>query len=130
MTSLPQTAVCQRCGRGFVIVSTYRDLLRRRGIKVKTPVSCATCFRKNGPLPKSRGKVKWFSGRKNYGFIATEEGRDVFLHKEQIISDDGVEPQPGQTIQFHEQMAAKGPEALNAELVQAPPQAAASAPTD
>jgi CspA family cold shock protein len=117
MTTLPKTAVCQRCGRGFVIVTLYRDLLQRRGIKIKTPVSCATCFRKKGPLPKSKGKIKWYSGRKQYGFIVTEEGRDVFLHKEQIIGDESLEPLPGQLIRFHEQPAPKGPEALNAELV-------------
>jgi CspA family cold shock protein len=127
MTTLPKTAVCQRCGRGFVVISSYRDLLERRGIKVKVPVTCATCFRKDGPLPKSRGKVKWYSGRKHYGFITTEEGRDVFLHQEQIISDESLEPQPGQIIRFHVKAAPKGPEALNAELAAFPPEPAMSA---
>ena len=26
------------------------------------------------------GTVKWFSERKGYGFIAREEGKDVFVH--------------------------------------------------
>ncbi|MCG8431383.1 MAG: cold shock domain-containing protein, partial [Candidatus Omnitrophica bacterium] len=28
----------------------------------------------------AKGKVKWFSNQKGYGFIATEDGKDVFVH--------------------------------------------------
>ena len=117
MSGLPRTAVCQRCGRGFVIVPSYRDLLARRGVKVRLPVSCATCFRKMGPVPKSLGKIKWYNARKRYGFIVTPEGREVFLHRQQIIDQETAEPKLGQEIRFHEQSSPKGPEAVNAELV-------------
>jgi CspA family cold shock protein len=30
------------------------------------------------------GKVKWFNPRKGYGFIATADGRDVFVHYSNI----------------------------------------------
>ncbi|MDP2981195.1 MAG: cold shock domain-containing protein, partial [Candidatus Omnitrophota bacterium] len=29
-------------------------------------------------MPK--GKVKWFSNQKGYGFITPEDGKDVFVH--------------------------------------------------
>jgi CspA family cold shock protein len=32
-----------------------------------------------------RGRVKWFSSKKGYGFIETEGGRDVFAHYSEIV---------------------------------------------
>jgi CspA family cold shock protein len=35
----------------------------------------------------SDGKVKWFNPRKGYGFIATADGRDIFVHYSSISGD-------------------------------------------
>ena len=34
-----------------------------------------------------RGTVNWFSKQKGYGFLKTEEGKDVFVHHSNIIMD-------------------------------------------
>jgi len=28
----------------------------------------------------AKGKVKWFSNQKGYGFVTSEDGKDVFIH--------------------------------------------------
>lgn len=116
MSDQIQMTVCQRCGRGFILTSTYRDWLARRGAKTVLPVLCPTCFLRKGPLPKQRGKVKWFDSRKHYGFIIAEEGKEVFFHQRQVLGGNGEEAHEGQTVRFHVRYSTKGPEALNVEL--------------
>lgn len=110
-----QLTICQRCGRGFVLTKTYRGFLARQGRDVITPVVCPSCFLKAGPLPKESGAVKWFSSRRNYGFIAMEEDQDIFFHRQQLLQAE-ADPQAGQRARFHMRYSAKGPEALNVEV--------------
>jgi cold shock CspA family protein len=113
------TATCQKCGSGFVLTKTYQDLIRRRGGKVIVPVLCPTCFLTEGPMPKQRGKIKWFNRHKHYGFIAAERGDEAFFHQTQLMTDDSAVPQEGQVVRFHLRYSVRGPEALNVEVVEA-----------
>jgi CspA family cold shock protein len=111
-----QMIVCQCCGRGFILTSTYLDKRMRQGTEAVIPLLCPTCFSKRGPLPKQCGKVKWFDPRKGYGFIIAEKGIEVFFHRRQILGDDRDEAHEGQMAWFHVRYSEKGPEALNVEL--------------
>jgi CspA family cold shock protein len=117
MSTQLQTVICKRCGRAFTTSPTYFDFLARRGVRVVVPVLCPACFTKKGPLPKTRGQVKWFHPRKRYGFIATEGGEEVFFHENQLVENDGGRLTEGQKVQFHVHFPRKGPAALNVELL-------------
>ena len=46
------------------------------------------------------GKVKWFNAEKGYGFITTDEGKDVFVHYSSIQADGFRSLEEGQTVTF------------------------------
>ena len=117
MSNSSNSVVCQRCGRGFMVTINYKDFLSRRGMQVKLPVICMTCFLNSGPAPKQQGRVKWFNPKKGYGFIIDREGQEVFLHQKQVLNAQSDQLQEGQEVQFHVHYATKGPEGWNIEVV-------------
>ena len=46
------------------------------------------------------GTVKWFNSSKGYGFISQENGDDVFVHFQSIISDSYKTLDEGQRVEF------------------------------
>lgn len=59
------------------------------------------------------GKVKWFNPRKGYGFIGTEDGRDVFVHYSCIAADGFKTLDEGDTVSFDIVEGEKGLRATN-----------------
>ena len=59
------------------------------------------------------GKVKWFNAEKGYGFITTEDGKDVFVHYSQINSEGYKTLDEGQAVEFEINDGPKGPQATN-----------------
>ena len=59
------------------------------------------------------GKVKWFSNAKGYGFIAREDGPDVFVHHTAIVAEGYRSLKGGQVVEFEVTEGPKGPLAQN-----------------
>ena len=60
-----------------------------------------------------KGTVKWFNGSKGYGFIAREEGEDVFVHYNAIEGDGYKSLDEGDQVQFKIEQGPKGLQAAN-----------------
>lgn len=54
------------------------------------------------------GKVKWFSEAKGYGFISTDEGKDVFVHYSGIRGSGRRNLFEGQDVEFEMTSGPKG----------------------
>jgi cold shock protein len=57
------------------------------------------------------GTVKWFNESKGYGFIESEDGKDLFVHFSEIQGDGFKTLAEGQSVEFEEGMGQKGPQA-------------------
>lgn len=60
-----------------------------------------------------QGKVKWFNAGKGFGFIETEEGKDVFVHFSSIQSEGFKTLDEGESVEFDVVQGARGPQAAN-----------------
>lgn len=60
------------------------------------------------------GTVKWFSASKGYGFIARQDGPDVFVHFTAIQTEGFRTLQEGQKVEF---VIEQGPKGLQAAKV-------------
>jgi len=60
----------------------------------------------------NKGKVKWYNETKGFGFIETEEGEDVFVHRTGLMSAFGG-LSPEQEVEFDIKQGEKGLMAVN-----------------
>ncbi len=60
----------------------------------------------------AKGKVKWFSNQKGYGFIVPENGPDVFVHHTAIQGEGYKTLQEGQEVEFEIEAGPKGSHAV------------------
>ena len=56
--------------------------------------------RRNRGSERHNGTVKWFNERKGYGFIAQENGDDVFVHYREIRGEGFKTLTEGQQVEF------------------------------
>ena len=59
------------------------------------------------------GKVKWFNAEKGYGFIISDEGKDIFVHYSAIQADGFRSLEEGQKVSFEIVESDRGQQAAN-----------------
>ncbi len=62
---------------------------------------------------RTKGTVKWFNEDKGFGFIAREEGADVFVHYSAIRGNGVRNLAEGQRVEFNVEQGRKGLQAID-----------------
>jgi CspA family cold shock protein len=65
-------------------------------------------------LDMATGKVKWFNDQKGFGFISSDNNRDVFVHHTVIEGEGYKTLEDGETVEYE---AEDGPKGLKATKV-------------
>ncbi|GAA3942073.1 cold shock domain-containing protein [Microbacterium soli] len=65
------------------------------------------------------GKVRFYDDEKGFGFIASDDGRDVFLHASALPA--GVSVRKNTRVEFGLADGRRGPQALSVRVLDAPP---------
>lgn len=63
------------------------------------------------------GKVKWFNAEKGYGFITSDEGKDIFVHYSSIQADGFRTLEEGQKVSYDAVDSDRGQQASNVNII-------------
>ncbi len=63
----------------------------------------------------AQGTVKWFNDSKGFGFIARDDGTEVFVHHSSIMAEGFKCLSEGDQVKFDTEKGPKGLKAINVE---------------
>jgi CspA family cold shock protein len=64
------------------------------------------------------GQVKWFDSKKGFGFLQTDDGKEVFIHYSEISSNGFRTLEEAQRVEFEIVEGKKGPAASKVTVIE------------
>lgn len=99
---------CERCGLSFLWTSEEQK-------DSTEPELCAGCRFLLPVGARERGIVKWYSNRKQYGFVVRNSGEEIFTHRSRLQGVNRLTQ--GDLIEFEVAPGEKGPIAEDVRLL-------------
>ncbi len=62
------------------------------------------------------GKVVRIDAGEGFGFLESEDGREIYFHANSVIGGKFAQLKPGTSVTFHEELGEKGPQASSVHL--------------
>jgi len=115
MTFRDTLVTCRECGKQFVFTVEAQRQMADRGLEVTVPDLCSACKPRVTYGGKLHGRIKWFSLEKGYGFVAQDDGSEIFVHRQGILlTAEGTLPPlaEGQEVLYVATDTPKGPQAV------------------
>jgi CspA family cold shock protein len=106
---------CSECGKQFVFTVEKQRQMAERGEEVVLPTLCEADTQRVKYGGKLHGRIKWFDPVKGYGFIAKDDGGELFVHRSGVpLRDDGTLPplEEGHEVLYEVMDTPKGPQAV------------------
>lgn len=107
-----QLLVCTSCQTQFLWTAVEQ---RENEIR---PVYCPGCRVLLPAGERRRGVVKFYNGRKHWGFITQSDGGEVFFHRSGLAINDGEPVHEGDLVEYAVEGSPRGPQAMNILLLQ------------
>lgn len=105
-----EVCYCERCGVSFLWTIEEKSQAKRQADssadELQTPTHCPGCRLLLPTGARERGLVKWYNGRKRFGFIIRPSGAELFAHGSELKEASAL--QPGDLVEFGTQMTDKG----------------------
>jgi CspA family cold shock protein len=64
--------------------------------------------------PRQKGQVKWFDQKRRFGYITMSDGKDIFVHRNDL--EDVSILKPRQRVSFQVGQSPKGPKAVRVRI--------------
>jgi CspA family cold shock protein len=111
---------CKECGKQFIFTVERQRQMADHGSEVVSPDTCSSCTQRIDYGGKLHGRIKWFSLEKGYGFLATDDGTELFFHRTSVLrTEDGSLPslEDGREVLYEVTEGNRGPQASQVELL-------------
>lgn len=104
-----ETLFCERCGISFLWPVEEQKPADEGRSAPPAPTLCPGCRRLLPPGGRERGLVKFFNGRKQFGFLTRRNGGELFVHGSSVAANQRLAM--GDLVEFTIIQTDRGPAA-------------------